>query len=153
MKLKAPYILKLIMVCAGIKARVVEEDEKETKGIRTILNFGHTLAHALETALKYQKLSHGEAVAIGMLYAARLSLYYGLCSEEEVQEIHQILTLFSLPTRINAPYSTLTQALTYDKKFISGKVRMVLVKQIGKVEVFEGINLKDIKATLQDFLL
>lgn len=150
--LETEHILNLISTCVGIKAGVVEEDEKETKGIRTILNFGHTLAHALETSSKYTKLSHGEAVSLGMLYASQLSLLLKKCASSTVKEVEDILKIFSLPTKTKIAYNNIYKPFTYDKKFISGKVRMVLVKNIGKIEVANDISLKDIQISLKSFL-
>lgn len=145
-------ILKIINTCAGIKGEIVSKDEREKKGLRTILNFGHTLAHALESSLKYKTLSHGEAVSIGMLYAARLSYILKKCNKKCVDEILQIIKLFSLPYRIRFDPLKLYKSLCYDKKFTSGKIRMVLVKRIGRVEVAEGINPNIIKKALKNFI-
>ncbi|MBU0693470.1 MAG: 3-dehydroquinate synthase [Candidatus Omnitrophica bacterium] len=152
-ELKTSCILKLISTCVEIKVKIVEDDEKEKKGIRTILNFGHTFAHALETSCKYRKISHGEAISIGMLYAGRLSFLLGKCKMEATEEIRDIIKCFSLPAEIRFDYTTLCKAMTYDKKFIGGKVRMVLLKKIGEVEVAENIALKDIRKSLKKFCL
>lgn len=142
-------VLELISVCAQIKADVVAADERETKGVRTQLNFGHTLAHALEASFKYKKISHGEAVALGMLYAACLSLSLGKCCREDVIRVREIIEMFSLPVKIKFNHATLCKALSYDKKFISGQVRMVLLREIGRVEVVEGIPLVNIRKSLK----
>jgi 3-dehydroquinate synthase len=149
--LKPQCISKLISVCVGIKAEVVAADEDEKKGIRTILNFGHTLAHAMETSLKYRKLSHGQAVSIGMVYAACLSHLLGKCSKDDVEKIQDIIRIFSLPATIKVDCANICKAMAYDKKFVSGKVRMVLLRKIGKVEVVEGISLKNIEKILKIF--
>ena len=146
-------IMKLIWICAGIKTKIVAQDEKENKGLRTILNFGHTFAHALESTMQYTKVSHGQAVALGMVYAAHLSLTLGKCSKREVKEITEIIKLFSLPARLKFSPKALYQSLIYDKKFISGKIRMVLVRKVGQVQVVEGISPKKIKKTLDFFSL
>jgi 3-dehydroquinate synthase len=151
LSLEPKSIMKLISVCAAIKAKIVTQDEKETKGLRTILNFGHTFAHALESSLKYRKISHGEAVAIGMLFAAQLSLSLGKCSRLCAQEISEIINLYSLPSRVKINPRDLYQSFIYDKKFVSGKVRMVLLRQIGRVEVVEGILPQKIKKILGFF--
>jgi len=151
LKLQAASILKVITVCAKIKANVVEEDETEKKGIRTILNFGHTFAHALESSLKYTLLSHGEAVSLGMRFAAMLSCALDNCDPKEVGEIVRILKLFSLPTTTRFNCLTLYKSLLYDKKFISGKIRMVLLKRIGEVKVVEGLSTLKIKKILTLF--
>jgi 3-dehydroquinate synthase len=151
LKLKPSNILKVIDVCARIKARIVEDDELEKKGIRTILNFGHTLAHALESAFKYKNISHGEAVSLGMVYAAKLSFRLKRCKGEQVDEILRIIELFSLPTETAFNHQILYKSLSYDKKFVSGKIRMVLLNKIGKVEVVENISPVDIRQTLKTF--
>lgn len=151
LSLNPQYLLKLIYVCVQIKAGIVKADEKETKGIRTLLNFGHTFAHAVETCLKYRKLPHGQAVALGMIYAALLSLLLDKCQPADVQEIKDIIKLYGLPDKIKFNYARLCRAMSYDKKFISGGVRMVLFKKIGGVQVAEGISFKDITQTLKKF--
>ena len=151
LKLNQDCILKLILTCVKIKAKIVSEDEHETKGLRTILNFGHTLAHALESSLEYKKLSHGEAVSLGMIYAAQLSKILGKCSQQEVNQIEEILKLFSLPTKIKFNVLTIYKSLTYDKKFISGEIRMVILQKIGKVEIITKISPQEIRKTLKIF--
>jgi len=151
MALEPRSIMKLISVCAGIKAKIVAADEKENKGLRTILNFGHTFAHALESSLKYRKITHGEAVSLGMLFAAELSLCLRKCTKKEVGQIQKIIKLYSLPARIKVDPKTLYKSLIYDKKFISGRIRMVLLKRIGQVQVVEGIRPKNILKILAFF--
>jgi len=141
----------LVCRCAAIKARIVSVDEKEKKGIRTILNFGHTFAHALESAAQYKTVPHGDAVGIGMLYAADLSVRLGLCKPQVKAEIEHLLRAFSLPTSTRINHITLYKSMCYDKKFISGKIRMVLLRSIGKVEVIENINPSHIKNALKSF--
>jgi 3-dehydroquinate synthase len=152
LSLEKNCLSQLITTCVKAKVKVVEEDENETKGIRTILNFGHTLAHALETALNYRKLSHGEAVALGMIYAADLSALLGKCSNNTAQQIKQIINNFGLPTKISADYRVILKAFTHDKKFISGKIRLVLLKALGEVEVTDGIPIEIIKKSIKSFL-
>ncbi|MFH1504392.1 MAG: 3-dehydroquinate synthase [Candidatus Omnitrophota bacterium] len=150
-KLEPSCILKIISVCAGIKANIVEEDEKESKGIRTILNFGHTFAHALESSSRYNKISHGRAVSLGMVYAAQLSFLLKKCGRKDLRELIHILNLFSLPTKIKFDPIKVYESLIYDKKFISGKIRMVLLDKIGKAEVVERLKPEKIKEILKDF--
>jgi len=152
MDLNSNSILKLISTCARIKADIVSKDELERKGLRTILNFGHTLAHAIEGSSAYKKITHGEAVAIGMVYAARLSRYLKKCRQTDLSQIENIINLYSLPKMTNIAYSAIYKSLSYDKKFISGKIRMVILQKIGKVAVAEGISSKDIKKTLKVFI-
>ncbi|MBP7088177.1 MAG: 3-dehydroquinate synthase [Candidatus Omnitrophica bacterium] len=149
LNLKRTAIMKIIETCVKIKADIIKKDEYEKKGIRTILNFGHTFAHALESSLKYKKITHGEAVSIGMLYAAKLSWLMGKCSAQEVGKVLKIIKLFSLPTEIAFNDRTIYKSLSYDKKFLSGKIRMVLLRKIGKVEVINNIPKINISRALK----
>ena len=151
-KLDKTSILKVINTCAQIKAKIVSADEKEKKGLRTILNFGHTLAHALESCLQYKKITHGEAVALGMLYVTGLSYSLKMCNKACINEINEILKLFKLPRKIKANYLSLYKSLTYDKKFISGKIRMVLLKKIGQVQVIEGIKPQNLNKAFKSLI-
>jgi len=151
LRLDYATIKAVIYRCAAIKARVVARDPLEKRGLRTILNFGHTLAHALETCVKYQKLPHGEAVAIGMVYAAELSLYLGLCSAAAVEEVKNVLRSLGLPVKAPMPAKRLLFTIRYDKKFISGRARMVLMRSIGRVEVIEPVAYAAITRTLKKF--
>ena len=100
-KLKSPYIENTIFKSCQIKAKIVSIDEKE-QGIRAILNFGHTFAHAFENLINYdnKKLIHGEAVAIGMVCAFKLSLYLNLCSKKEAERCIGLISKFNLPTKL-----------------------------------------------------
>ncbi|MDD4954966.1 MAG: 3-dehydroquinate synthase [Candidatus Omnitrophica bacterium] len=149
--LKPSAILKVIDTCARIKAKVVEADETEKKGIRTILNFGHTFAHALEAASCYKKVSHGQAVSIGMLYAAYLSAESGLCGENELYRIRDLVKKFNLPVKCTCNKTAIYAAMSHDKKNISGKFRLVLLKKIGKVEVVDGVSDKLIAKSIKEF--
>lgn len=144
-------IFKVIEVCAAIKAEIVSADEKEKKGIRTILNFGHTFGHALEAACGYKKLSHGQAVGIGMLYAAYLSDRLGLCGISEFYRIRDLLKKFGLPVKCKYNPDAVYKAMSYDKKNISGKFRLVLLKKIGKVVVIDGIPEAVIAKSIKKF--
>jgi 3-dehydroquinate synthase len=122
------------MICksCSYKAKVVEKDEKEVIGLRAILNFGHTYAHAIESATHYRKFLHGEAVAIGMLFAAKLSLKLKLCKKETYNKIAKLLRLaaFNLDTK-NNPKQFLS-LMKRDKKSVNGNIDFVLIKDIGK---------------------
>jgi 3-dehydroquinate synthase len=101
--------------CA-IKARVVESDEREG-GVRAVLNYGHTLGHAVETLTGYTRYLHGEAVAIGMVQAARVSQSYGFCTESDRDRIESLLALLGLPLELPAfPAGAYAEALSHDKK-------------------------------------
>lgn len=132
------------------KAYVVGQDEKET-GLRAILNLGHTFGHAIEAHYQYQNILHGEAVAIGMHMALKLSQLMALISEEELEKSKSLLLAANLPVRTkdNISCDTLFEFMKVDKKAQSGKIRLVLLKQLGealitdnfaKEELFESMR-------------
>ncbi len=126
---------KIIARCCEIKAEVVRQDEREG-GLRGILNFGHTLAHAIENVAGYGEYLHGEAVAIGMIYAARLSTQLKGLSVEESARIEKLLTTLGLP--VDAPglaWKDLRAAMAVDKKTRDGQIKFVLVDRIGHAEI------------------
>lgn len=124
----------LVKVCCRIKAAVVEEDEKE-QGLRAILNFGHTVGHALEALTSYRHLRHGEAVAIGMVAAAKLSERRGLCRGEDVKRIQALLMRLDLPLALPVRPHDVIEALFYDKKVQEGVPHFVFTLGIGQVTV------------------
>ncbi|MFA5087451.1 MAG: 3-dehydroquinate synthase [Candidatus Omnitrophota bacterium] len=130
----------IVSRCSQIKARVVEIDEKETKGYRTILNFGHTVGHAIETANRYHDCHHGEAVALGMRAAFDISVSMGLLDPQRVLYLNDVLTKLGLPERMKKMRLTdVLKAMAHDKKFREKKNRFVLLKGVGRVKVVEGI--------------
>ncbi|WP_051291620.1 3-dehydroquinate synthase [Fictibacillus gelatini] len=128
---KLVYALKRAI---AVKANVVLQDEKE-HGIRAHLNFGHTLGHAIETELGYGNVSHGDAVAIGMLFATRLSeiVYEKDLQYEEMKKWFNSYGFPHLPPNLNA--KNLLQNMKKDKKAGYGNIRMVLMKEVGHLEV------------------
>jgi 3-dehydroquinate synthase len=142
----------VVLASAAIKARVVELDEKETKGIRTILNFGHTIGHAVETAGGYAKYNHGEAVALGMRAACAISCQMKLMKPLDAARVETLLSAIGLPEAIEGvPEAKILKAMQFDKKF-AGKVnRFVLCEFIGKVVVKEGVKASLIRSSLPRF--
>jgi 5-deoxy-5-amino-3-dehydroquinate synthase len=136
--------------CVEIKARVVAADEREG-GLRAILNYGHTLAHAIETATNYERLRHGEAVAIGLVFAAELARRLGRIDDARVKEHRAVLETYGLPTTIPADLGvdddTLVRLMERDKKAIGG-VTFVLDGPTG-VEVVRGVADADVRAALE----
>jgi 3-dehydroquinate synthase len=123
-----------------VKARVVGRDERETRGVRAQLNFGHTIGHALEAATGYRRWTHGEAIAIGMCAAARMAQREGMCTQVTAGRIVALVRAAGLPThagRMNA--ALVNRLLRYDKKFIRGRPRWVLPTAIGRVVVTERV--------------
>jgi 3-dehydroquinate synthase len=121
------------------KGWVVSRDERES-GLREILNYGHTFAHALETVTKYRHFRHGEAVGWGILCAAGLALAYGLCSETQTERICRlVLRVGPLPKWPRVSGSRLLATMRADKKSRGGQVRFVLATKIGHAETFDGV--------------
>lgn len=140
----------VIKKCAEIKARIVEKDEKEKRGVRTLLNFGHTIAHALESSLRYsRRITHGKAVALGMIGESYISHFLKLCPKEEVEKIINIVHLYSLPTKTQFNLSETLETLRQDKKFMKGYTRIVVIERVGKAFVKENISFKIIKKALE----
>jgi 3-dehydroquinate synthase len=119
-----------------LKAQVVEQDEFETTGIRALLNFGHTLGHAVEKVTGYGYLLHGEAVAIGMVFACRLAERLGMINNNITRRVSHLLHLFHLPTEVdpNLSPTKLVAAMQHDKKNVAGQLRFVLPTDIGIVK-------------------
>lgn len=125
----------LVEQSCRIKAAVVAQDERD-EGRRAILNFGHTVGHAVERCAGYGRYTHGEAVAIGMYAAAVLSHYLGLCRHGVVRQVNDILCRYGLPvTATGLNQDDLLAALGHDKKNIAGRLHWILLKDIGQVMV------------------
>jgi len=122
----------IIYQSCSCKAKIVEKDEKEITGLRAILNFGHTFAHALETITHYKKFLHGEAVAIGMVFAARLSLELKICKQETYKKIEKLLHLATFNLKIKGNATHFLSLMKKDKKSIDGNIKFILIKDIGK---------------------
>ncbi|MFH0791579.1 MAG: 3-dehydroquinate synthase [Candidatus Omnitrophota bacterium] len=135
---------------SSIKAVIVQQDEKEKKGIRTVLNFGHTIGHAIEAAGKYKKYTHGEAVALGMLAACDLSRQLGVIADNDLpQRIEALIGIIGLPVRIKGiSCDDIITAYYRDKKFTGAKNKFVLIKNLGVSRIVEDIPLAVIKKVL-----
>lgn len=133
------------------KAEIVAEDEKEA-GIRALLNFGHSFGHALEAGTGYAEFLHGEAVAIGMVTAARLSEQRALCGPGAAGRLSGLLERFGLPVRIPAGIATavLCEALELDKKAVASGLRLILLNAIGSAVVDDASAPDDITAALEN---
>ena len=141
---QAPSLPSIIRRCCSIKAQVVANDEKETaiSGGRTLLNLGHSFAHAIENVAGYGEYLHGEAVAIGLILATELSVKLGQIQESEISRVRAILENNLLPTTLKEPLpiSDLMQALQRDKKNRSGKLRFVSMRAVGKAITSENVD-------------
>lgn len=131
LELEPSALQHVILRCCQLKAGVVEQDEKES-GLRAILNYGHTLGHAIETGSGYGDLVHGEAVAIGMVLAARISLAHDHCTAEDAARIERLLNIFGLSlTPPTIERSRLLAALVTDKKSRGGAISFICNRGIG----------------------
>ncbi|MFC2122622.1 3-dehydroquinate synthase, partial [Bacteroidota bacterium] len=118
---------------------VVAKDEKEA-GLRAILNYGHTVGHGIETASDF-KIAHGEAVAIGMLAAGRISHHMGILERDELGRLQTVIDRTGLPTtfpKLNA--NIIIEAMGHDKKILQGKLRFVLPRRIGEAFITDEVN-------------
>jgi 3-dehydroquinate synthase len=134
-RLAPEHILRIITRSCELKAAVVMEDERESDR-RRILNFGHTIGHALETLGGYRRLIHGEAVAIGMVQEAALGCFLGLCSDDLVSRLRGVVLAAGLPGDLPpVTFQQLWGAMQHDKKVARGRVYCVLPEQIGRVAI------------------
>lgn len=134
----------MVTRCAQIKADVVAADEKETKNIRTILNYGHTAGHAIEAACHF-RYHHGECVGLGMRVAGTLAVKQGMLSLAEAERINDLISAVGLPSKIvKVELSKIMELMRHDKKFIAGRNRFVLASKIGQVKVVGDIPLPSI---------
>ena len=132
-------IARLVFDSIRVKSAVVQRDEKE-KGERRKLNFGHTYGHALEKTIG---IPHGEAVSIGMVVAANLSVQRNLLSREEAERIRRLLERLQLPTQISVNKEKVFDAIKKDKKREGQGIHFVLLKTIGEA-VIEEISLREL---------
>jgi len=150
-KLEPELLTRAIARSAAIKARVVSQDEKEREGKRTILNYGHTIAHGVEAATQYKRFLHGEAVAIGMVGAAKLSQRLGLLPSAAVERQQALLQKFGLPTGFSGLDLTgITRAMELDKKTREKAIRWVLLQDIGKAVIRSDVPQEDVSAVLRE---
>ena len=137
----------------AIKAGIVSEDEFERLGRRALLNFGHTIGHAVETAAGYGKMLHGESIALGMVAAGRLSVRHAGFSRPEFSRLVAALEAWGLPTRLTSalPTEEIVRALRLDKKFEGGRIRFVLLNQLGDARLCapEEVSWDDLQAGVQ----
>ncbi len=126
-------LIQTITTSCAIKARIVEKDEREDD-YRAVLNFGHTIGHALEAATGYSRLLHGEAIGVGMVKAAALSVQEGFCDQRSFERIRKLVKKAGLPLEIPSGVSmqSLIQGMEVDKKSAEGKIKFVMCTGIGK---------------------
>lgn len=133
-----------------IKAAIVAADERETTGERALLNFGHTIGHAIERAGEYRDFLHGEAVSLGIVAACEISVRTAGLAEAERERIVRTLEAFELPTRLPANFSKekIQNAIRFDKKFERGEIRFIVAPKIGSARVATNVTIGDLQASL-----
>lgn len=154
---REPLLVELILRSCAVKSMVVAADEREETGLRAILNYGHTIGHALEAATGYRRFKHGEAVAIGMVSAACIGEAHGVTPPDVRDAILRVVREQSLPVAVPSDITpdALLALLGRDKKAESGVARFVLARLLGKVELMSHIMEKTVRAglALQDHLV
>ena len=142
--LRSKDLEKLIAAQCGFKASIVAADEREAIGrtdhrSRRILNFGHTVGHALESVTSYRRFRHGEAVGYGMLVAAEISKLLGMLKASELELLRQAVDRCGpLPRAADLDGRELIRALSRDKKSVAGKIQWVLLERIGRARIVSG---------------
>ncbi|MFH7027881.1 MAG: 3-dehydroquinate synthase [Heteroscytonema crispum UTEX LB 1556] len=147
--IKSELIDSILTRSCQAKADVVGKDEKEA-GLRAILNYGHTIGHAVESLTGYRLLKHGEAVAIGMVAAGQIAVELGMWTKEEAERQDALIKKAGLPTQLpnGVDIEAIIEALVLDKKVKAGKVRFVLPTQIGVVTVTDEVPSDTIRQVL-----
>ena len=148
----APALQRLIQRNIQIKSRIVAKDERDRTGQRALLNFGHTVGHAIERAGNYRKFLHGEAVSLGIVAACAISVKRAGLPADQRTAIVDLIARFGLPTRLpqNFPRKKILDAVKFDKKFESGKIRFVVTPRIGVAYVTDNVTLEDIREATEN---
>jgi 3-dehydroquinate synthase len=141
------------MICHNIeiKSKIVTTDERDRTGDRALLNFGHTVGHAIEAAGSYRQFGHGEALSLGIVAACEISTRKAGLSKEQRDTIIDLLKKFELPTRLpqGFPREKILDAVKSDKKFEAGKVCFVVTSAIGSARLADNVSLEDIREAIE----
>jgi 3-dehydroquinate synthase len=142
-----PALQRLIKRNIEIKSRVVSKDERDRTGERGLLNFGHTIGHAIERAGNYRRFLHGEAISLGIVAACTISMKRAGLRSDHRDVIVNLLSLFDLPTCLpqKFPRKKVLDAVRFDKKFEGGKIRFIVTPRIGTAYLTKNVTLKDIR--------
>jgi len=148
---EALALQKLIKRNIQIKSNIVVKDERDQNGKRAVLNFGHTVGHAIERAGGYRKFLHGEALSLGIIAACDISTKRVGLPPDQRDAIVDLLRRFQLPTslRRNFPRKKILDAVKFDKKFEGGKVRFIVTPQIGTAHVSRDVTMKDVREAIE----
>lgn len=152
LQLEPETVLKTVKRACQLKAEIVEADEKE-KGLRRILNFGHTIGHAIEKETRFSRYNHGEAVAIGMAAAAELSRGMGLTEKSYVNRLVVLLKKMGLPFKAEGCIAdNIFADIFHDKKVVDGRVNWVLIKNIGDVVIRNDVPAEMVQHVIEECL-
>jgi 3-dehydroquinate synthase len=133
-----------------IKSNIVAKDERDRTGDRALVNFGHTVGHAIERASDYEQFRHGEAISLGIVAACNVSTKKAGLPKDQQKAIVDLLQSFELPTRLPSdfPRAKILEAIPFDKKFEGGKIRFVVTSAIGSPRLSTDVTLEDIRETI-----
>jgi 3-dehydroquinate synthase len=147
----APALQRLVKRNVQIKSRIVANDERDRTGQRALLNFGHTVGHAIERAGNYRKFLHGEAVSLGIVAACAISVKRAGLPADQRTAIVDLLGRLGLPTRLprNFPRTKILNAVSFDKKFEGGKIRFIVTPRIGTAYVADNVTVDDIREAVR----
>ena len=151
LSLEKTVTLDIVKRSMKVKADLVSKDEKEQLGLRIILNYGHTIGHAIEASTKYDLYLHGEAVSIGVVGAAMLSNHLGFITNKEVDLQKLVLKAFDLPTSYtDLDVEDVISFMSVDKKRSSGNIRWVILESIGNANTTQNVSIDSVKKILQE---
>jgi 3-dehydroquinate synthase len=149
---RPPALQRLIKRNIEIKSRIVAKDERDRTGERALLNFGHTIGHAIERAGNYRTFLHGEAISLGIVAACTISMKRAGLRSDQRDVIVNLLGRFALPTRLppKFPRSKILSAVKFDKKFEGGKIRFIVTPRIGAAYLAKNVTLGDIREVIEN---
>jgi 3-dehydroquinate synthase len=149
---EALALQQLVLRNVKIKSKIVAKDEHDITGERALLNFGHTIGHAIERAGNYRKFLHGEALSLGIVAACGVSIKRAGLSPRQHDAVIDVLQRFDLPTCLpkNFPRNKIVNAVKFDKKFQSGKIRFVVTPGIGSAHLSREVTMEDIHDAIDE---
>ncbi|MQG64525.1 MAG: 3-dehydroquinate synthase, partial [SAR202 cluster bacterium] len=153
MEVEPEISTEVIRRSMAIKANVVSQDERETLGIRIMLNYGHTIGHALESSTEYGRFLHGEGVAVGMMGAASMAQEMGLHSQDLVDRQRRLLERFNLPTSAKGVnVIDILNGMSLDKKSQGGSNRWVMLEEVGRSVVRSDVPKELVEKTVRELV-
>src|SRR5256885_6685161 len=149
---EAVALQRLIRRNIRIKSKIVAQDERDQTGERAVLNFGHTVGHAIERAGNYRKFLHGEALSLGIVAACTMSIKRAGLLPRQRDAVVDLFPRFKLPTKLplHFPRNKIVSALKFDKKFEGGKIRFVVTPKIGAAYVSRNVTMGDIREAVDE---